>query len=165
MTRQRTQDSVGFIFDATTFSAKEVEYLYTNGRHYNCLRIVTCVDSKQIPACCRINFDYVFISNGPNEEELQVLFKQFIDKPDAFSKFQELVKNNDILVYDRCEKSDNLVDVYSKYEKLTSSDPLTLTELFANGRHYSGPQLSIEDVILRVPAECRVQLDLTKVNA
>jgi hypothetical protein len=74
---------LGFIFDdvtATKAFAKSaiVSDLFSNGRHYHAVIIITCQYINQIPPECRMNVDFLFmLFNG--KKTIHILFDEYIN--------------------------------------------------------------------------------------
>ena len=121
------QYSIGMIFDDVTscraFRKGELlEDLFSNGRHYKAVIIISCQYPKQLPPAVRTNTDYLFMLHNTKRTS-KILFEEYVENPDDFGMFTELlrkvtgqrVRNKPLfnaLVYNNCVKTNRLDEMF-----------------------------------------------------
>lgn len=122
---------VGLIFDDVTskrqFRKGEIlEDLFSNGRHYHAVIIISAQYLKQLPPAVRLNTDYMFMMHN-TKRTIKVLYEDYVEEPDEFGMFLDLIRavtgqkdaqGNDIynaLVYDNVKKTQKLEEIFKIY--------------------------------------------------
>jgi len=123
---------IGFIFDDVTsdraFSKGGLlETLFSNGRHYHAVVIVSCQYLKQLPPPLRNNTDYLFMLHN-SKRTMHVLYEDYVENPDEFDMFAHLLrtvtseknlktglKKFNSLVYDNTSGSDLLNEIFKVF--------------------------------------------------
>ncbi len=122
---------IGLVFDDVTskreFRKGEIlEDLFSNGRHYHAVIIISAQYPKQLPPAVRLNTDYLFIMHNP-KQTLHILWEEFVEEPEEVSVFVDLVRNvtglkdeqgHDLycaLVYDNVKKTSKLDEIFKIY--------------------------------------------------
>lgn len=122
---------VGLIFDDVTakrqFRKGEIlEDLFSNGRHYHAVIIISAQYLKQLPPAVRLNTDYMFMMHN-TKRTIKVLYEDYVEEPDEFGMFLDLIRSvtgqkdaqgNDIynaLVYDNVKKTQKLDEIFKIY--------------------------------------------------
>lgn len=123
--------TMGLIFDDVTakrqFRKGEIlEDLFSNGRHYHLVIIISAQYLKQLPPAVRLNTDYMFITHN-TKRTLKIMYEEYVEAPDEFGMFLDLVRSvtgqrddqgkdlYNALVYDNVIKSQKLEDVFRIY--------------------------------------------------
>jgi hypothetical protein len=123
--------TIGLIFDDVTskrqFRKGEIlEDLFSNGRHYKSVIIISCQYLKQLPPAVRLNTDYLFMMHN-TKRTIQVLYDDYVEEPDEFNMFLDLIRSvtgqcdangNDLynsLVYDNVGKTSKLDAIFKIY--------------------------------------------------
>jgi len=122
---------LGLIFDDIT-SKREfrkgelLEDLFTNGRHYRTIIIISCQYLKQLPPAVRTNTDYMFLMHN-TKRTCKILYEEYVEEPETFAAFLELLRSvtgqrdelgKDLfnsLVYDNVVKSSKIEDMFKVY--------------------------------------------------
>jgi len=125
------QYMIGMIFDDIT-SKREfrkgemLEDLFSNGRHYKAVIIISCQYLKQLPPAVRTNADYMFLMHN-TKRTCKVLYEDYVEEPSTFGEFLQLLRsvtgqtddlgNNlfNSLVYDNSTTSSKLEDMFKVY--------------------------------------------------
>ena len=122
---------IGLIFDDVTskrqFRRGELlEDLFSNGRHYHSVIIISAQYLKQLPPAVRLNTDYLFMMHN-TKRTIKVLYEDYVEEPDEFGMFLELIrsvtgqtdsKGKDMfnsLVYDNVVKTSRLDEMFKVY--------------------------------------------------
>jgi hypothetical protein len=133
--------TMGLIFDDVTskrqFRKGEIlEDLFSNGRHYKSIIIISCQYIKQLPPAVRTNTDFLFLLHN-TKRTCKILYEEYVENPDEFSMFLDLLKTvtsqRDIhgkdmfnsLVYNNCVKTyklDVMFQVYRHTENFSVED-------------------------------------------
>ena len=125
------QYMIGMIFDDVTskreFRKGEIlEDLFSNGRHYKAVIIISCQYLKQLPPAVRTNADYMFLMHN-TKRTCKVLYEDYVEEPSTFGEFLQLLrsvtgqtddKGNNLfnsLVYDNSTTSSKLEDMFKVY--------------------------------------------------
>lgn len=123
--------TVGLIFDDVTakrqFRKGEIlEDLFSNGRHYHAVIIISAQYLKQLPPAVRLNTDYMFMMHN-TKRTIKVLYEDYVEEPDEFGMFLDLIRSvtgqkdpqgNDLynaLVYDNVKKTQKLEEIFKIY--------------------------------------------------
>jgi hypothetical protein len=119
---------VGMIFDDVTscrlFRRGELlEDLFSNGRHYKAVIVISCQYPKQLPPAVRTNTDYIIMMHN-TKRTCQILFEEFVENPGNVEAFTQLLQNAtsqtskgkplyNALVYNNCIKTTRLDEMFS----------------------------------------------------
>lgn len=132
--------SIGLIFDDVTskrcFRKGEIlEDLFSNGRHYKALIIISCQYIKQLPPAIRTNTDYLFMLYN-TKRTCKILHEEFIEIPDDYEVFLQLMRavvggqrdqegrmHRNVLIYNNCSQSRRLDSVFAVYQHSPSFNP------------------------------------------
>jgi hypothetical protein len=122
--------AVGLVFDDVTscrlFRRSEMlESLFSNGRHFRSVIIISCQYPKQLPPAVRTNTDYVVMLHN-TKRTCQILFEEYVENPDNFDSFLDLLHNVtalsykgrplfNALVYNNCVKTNRLDEMFSVF--------------------------------------------------
>lgn len=123
--------TVGLIFDDVTakreFRKGEIlEDLFSNGRHYHAVIIISAQYLKQLPPAVRLNTDYMLMMHN-TKRTIKVLYEDYVEEPDEFGMFLDLIRSvtgqtdaqgNDLynaLVYDNVKKTQKLDEIFKIY--------------------------------------------------
>lgn len=123
--------TIGLIFDDVTSKrtfrrGEMLEDLFSNGRHYKAVIIISCQYIKQLPPAVRTNADYMFMLHS-SKRTCKILWEEYVENPDDFSMFLELLRKvtgqkNDrgkkifnSLVYNGCADSYRLDEIFQVY--------------------------------------------------
>lgn len=122
--------AIGLVFDDVTscriFRKGEIlEDLFSNGRHYKAVIIISCQYPKQLPPAVRTNTDYVVMMHN-TKRTCQILFEEFVENPDNFDSFLGLLHSvtgqthkgrplYSSLVYNNCVKTNRLDEMFSVF--------------------------------------------------
>jgi len=123
--------TIGMIFDDVTSKRKFrrgeiLEDLFSNGRHYHAVIIISCQYLKQLPPAVRLNTDYLFMMHN-TKRTIKVLYEDYVEEPDEFNMFLDLMRSvtgqrNDTgedmfnsLVYDNVVKTSRLDEMFKVY--------------------------------------------------
>ncbi len=128
--------TVGLAFDDVTahkqFRKGEIlEDLFSNGRHYKSIIIISCQYIKQLPPGVRTNTDYLFMLHT-TKNTVEILWKEFVENPEEFRMFLELHRAV------TGEKDDNGKRLYNSLVYDNCSNGITLSELFLAFRTWEG---------------------------
>jgi len=87
---------IGLIFDDLTskrhFRKLDIlEELFSNGRHYHAILLISCQYVKQLPPPLRGNCDYIIILHNA-KLSCRILYEEFIGLPDSFAAFMRLMR-------------------------------------------------------------------------
>jgi hypothetical protein len=122
---------IGLVFDDVTakrrFRKGEIlEDLFSNGRHYKAVIIISCQYIKQLPPAVRTNTDYLFMLHN-TKNTCEILHKEYVEQPPEFSMFLDLLRGvtsekdekGDYLfkslVFNNCVKSDEIQEVFQTF--------------------------------------------------
>jgi len=125
------QYMIGMIFDDVTskreFRKGEIlEDLFSNGRHYKAVIIISCQYLKQLPPAVRTNADYMFLMHN-TKRTCKVLYEDYVEEPSTFGEFLQLLRSVtgqtddkgqnlfNSLVYDNSTTSSKLEDMFKVY--------------------------------------------------
>ena len=125
------QFTIGLIFDDVTskrqFRKGEIlEDLFSNGRHYNAVILISAQYLKQLPPAVRLNTDYMFMMHN-TKRTIKVLYEDYVEEPDEFTMFLDLIRyvtgqkddqGKDMynaLVYDNVKKTSKLDEIFTVY--------------------------------------------------
>jgi hypothetical protein len=131
--------SIGLVFDDVTAKRKFrkgeiLEDLFSNGRHYHAVIIISCQYIKQLPPAVRTNADYIFMLHN-SKRTCKILHDEYVTVPEDYSMFLELLRivtsekyengkdKYSSLVFNNCTKSENLEDLYQIYTSKPDFDP------------------------------------------
>ncbi len=124
--------TIGLIFDDVTSNKQFskgplLEDLFSNGRHYNAVIIISCQYLKQLPPAVRLNTDYLFIMHN-SKKLLKILYEEYVEEPDEFGMFLQLAREvtgqrdsrtgkdlYNALVFSNLEKSTKLSIMFNVY--------------------------------------------------
>jgi hypothetical protein len=123
--------TLGLIFDDVTSKRKFrkgeiLEDLFSNGRHYKSIIIISCQYIKQLPPAVRTNTDYLFMLHN-TKRTCKILYEEYVENPDEFSMFLDMLrtvtsmcdeKGQDMyssLVYNNCVKTNRLDEMFQVY--------------------------------------------------
>ena len=133
--------TIGLVFDDVTskrqFRRGEIlEDLFSNGRHYKSIIIISCQYIKQLPPAVRTNTDYLFMLHN-TKRTCKILYEEYVENPDEFAMFLNLLRivtsqvdssGKDMynaLVYNNCIKTyklDEMFQVFRHTENFTIND-------------------------------------------
>jgi len=87
---------LGLIFDDVTADRKfsrggVLEDLFSNGRHYHTVIIISCQHIRQVTPTVRSNTDYIFMMHN-TKSTVELLYRDYVEAPDEFSMFSQLLK-------------------------------------------------------------------------
>ena len=133
---------IGLIFDDVTskreFRRGEIlEDLFSNGRHYKAVIIISCQYIKQLPPAVRTNTDYLFMLHN-TKRTIRILYEEYVENPDEFTMFLDLLRyvtsqRDDVgedlynaLVYDNVVKTYKLDEMFKIYRSPPHFDPDTI---------------------------------------
>jgi hypothetical protein len=122
---------IGLIFDDVTaaraFRRGEIlEDLFSNGRHYHAVIIISCQYIKQLPPAVRTNTDYLFMLHN-TKRTIKILYEEYVENPEHFETFMKMLrfvtgqkdqKGKDIhnaLVYDNVVKTYDLGGMFKVF--------------------------------------------------
>ena len=125
------QYQIGLIFDDVTAKrefrkGEMLEDLFSNGRHYHAVIIISCQYLKQLPPAVRLNTDYMFLMHN-TKRTCKVLYEDYVENPETFAGFLDLLRTvtgqtdaagKDLfnsLVYDNVVKSAKLNEMFKIY--------------------------------------------------
>jgi hypothetical protein len=131
--------SIGLVFDDVTAKRKFrkgeiLEDLFSNGRHYHAVIIISCQYIKQLPPAVRGNTDYLFMLHN-TKRTCKILHEEYVNNPEDYSMFLDLLRvvtsekyenGNDkynALVFNNCTKSENLEVVFQIFHTRPDFDP------------------------------------------
>ena len=136
--------TICMIFDDVTankkFSRGELlADLFSNGRHYKAVIIISCQYMKQLPPEVRGNTDYIVMLHN-TKKNLEILHDEYVENPDDLSMFIHMLKavinqkdrNNkklfNALVYNNCTSADTLDGMFFvfRHEENFNSDKVDL---------------------------------------
>lgn len=120
--------TIGLIFDDVTGKREFrrhaiLEELFSNGRHFKCVIIISCQYPKQLPPAVRMNSDYIFMMHN-NKRTCRILHEEYVENPENFNTFISLLKavtnqkskeGRDLynaLVYNNCVKTHKLEEMF-----------------------------------------------------
>jgi hypothetical protein len=123
--------TIGLVFDDVTskrqFRRGEIlEDLFSNGRHYKAVIIISCQYIKQLPPAVRTNTDYLFMLHN-TKRTCRILYEEYVENPDEFTMFLELLRTvtsqtdasgkdmYNSLVYNGCIKTYKLDEMFQVY--------------------------------------------------
>ena len=135
------EEMLGMIFDDVTskraFRKGEIlEDLFSNGRHYKTVIIISCQYIKQLPPAVRTNTDYLFMLHN-SKRTIKLLYEEYVENPEEFSMFLSLIRKvtsqvdkhgNDLynsLVFDNVVKTYDLDKMFKVYRAPEGFDPDT----------------------------------------
>jgi hypothetical protein len=131
--------TLGLVFDDVT-SKREfrkgqiLEDLFSNGRHYKSIIIISCQYIKQLPPAVRLNSDYIFILHN-SKATLKILYEEYVENPEEFGMFLDLVRTvtsqvdengkdmYNALVYKNCVKTNKLDGMFEIHRSIENFDP------------------------------------------
>lgn len=130
---------IGMVFDDVTakreFRKGEIlEDLFSNGRHYKAVIIISCQYIKQLPPAVRTNTDYLFMLHS-TKRTCKILYEEYVENPDEFAMFMKLLRAvtsqtnangkemYNSLVYNNCVKSYRLDEMFSIYRHVEEFNP------------------------------------------
>ncbi len=122
---------LGLIFDDITakreFRKGEIlEDLFSNGRHYKTVIIISCQYVKQLPPAVRLNADYMILMHNA-KRTCKILYEEYVEEPETFDMFLQLLRSvtgqtdsqgNDLfngLVYNNVDKTSRIDDIFMIY--------------------------------------------------
>lgn len=123
--------TVGLVFDDVTskreFRKGEIlEDLFSNGRHYHAVIVISAQYLKQLPPAVRLNTDYMFMMHN-TKRTIKVLYEDYVEEPDEFGMFLDLIRSvtgqkdsqgidlYNALVYDNVNKTQKLEEIFKIY--------------------------------------------------
>jgi hypothetical protein len=131
--------TIGLVFDDVTskrqFRRGEIlEDLFSNGRHYKAVIIISCQYIKQLPPAVRTNTDYLFMLHN-TKRTCKILYEEYVENPDEFPMFLELLRTvtsqkddngkdmYNALVYNGCVKTYKLDEMFTVYRHTVDFNP------------------------------------------
>ena len=87
--------TLGMVFDDVTSKRKFrkgdiLEELFSNGRHFKAVIIISCQYIRQLPPAVRLQSDYMFMMHNA-KSVIKILHSEFVDEPDEFQMFNSLL--------------------------------------------------------------------------
>ena len=162
--------TIGLVFDDVTskrqFRKGEIlEDLFSNGRHYKSIIIISCQYIKQLPPAVRTNTDYLFMLHNA-KKVVRLLWEEYVENPDEFGMFLDLLRavtgqvdmeGKDMynsLVYNNCVKTNRLDKMFQVYRHVEgfNSDDITLGDPIwrkFNAEHYKDEEWESEKKLYR----------------
>lgn len=133
---------IGLIFDDVTSNRKFrkgeiLEDLFSNGRHYKAVIIISCQYLKQLPPAVRLNTDYLFMMHN-SKQVIKILYEEYIEEPEQFHMFHTLLKGvtsqkdsagKDLfnaLVFDNAKKASSLEEMFKVHRTPDNFDPKSI---------------------------------------
>jgi hypothetical protein len=128
--------SMGLLFDDITSNrnfrkGEMLEDLFSNGRHYKAVLIISCQYLKQLPPAVRTNTDYLFMLHNA-KRTCKLLYEEYVENPDDFNVFLGLLR----MVTG--QKDDRGKDLYNALVYDNVIKTYKLDEMFYIYRHYEG---------------------------
>ena len=149
--------TIGLVFDDVTskrqFRKGEIlEDLFSNGRHYKSIIIISCQYIKQLPPAVRTNTDYLFMLHNA-KKVVRLLWEEYVENPDEFGMFLDLLRTvtsqvdnqgkdmYNSLVYNNCVKTnqlDKMFQVYRHVEGFSAHEVTLGSKIWRdyNAEHY-----------------------------
>jgi len=101
-------------------SDRQIRELYFNGRHYNCLNLLSSQDIMGLPPALRGNIDYVFIFRNNIRNEQEKIWKNYAGIIPTFRMFQDIMaqitEDHTCLVINNNTSSNKLEDMVFFYK-------------------------------------------------
>lgn len=131
--------TIGLIFDDVTANrefrrGELLEDLFSNGRHYKTVIIVSCQYIKQIPPSIRTNADYLVLLHN-SKRTCKILYEEFVENPETYRMFLTMLQHvtgavdpltnrplYNALVYDNGSRGTDLSDIFYVFRHRKSFD-------------------------------------------
>jgi hypothetical protein len=123
------------VFESQEFKKSEIlEDLFSNGRHYKTIILISCNNVKQLPPAVRLNSDYIFILQN-SKATLKILHDEYVENPEEFGMFLDLVRTvtsqvdengkdmYNALIYKNCVKTNKLDGMFKIHRSIENFDP------------------------------------------
>jgi hypothetical protein len=128
--------SIGLVFDDVTskreFRKGEIlEDLFSNGRHYKAVILISCQYIKQLPPAVRTNTDYLFMMHN-SKRTAKLLHEEYVENPDDFGVFLGLLRRV------TGQKDEHKRDLFNGLVYDNMAKTVRLNEMFYVFRHYEG---------------------------
>jgi hypothetical protein len=127
---------IGLVFDDVTskreFRKGEIlEDLFSNGRHYKAVILISCQYLKQLPPAVRTNTDYLVMMHN-SKRTCKLLHDEYVENPDDFNVFLGLLRRV------TGQKDEHKRELFNGLVYDNNAKTFKLNKMFYVFRHYEG---------------------------